>query len=171
MKPLFKISLVLILSLAAILPASAQTKKQIKQAEREAQVKQLINAQDYVFVASYMYPLGGGQRYLNTMYDVHIGKDTVEAWLPYFGVAYAGAGYNTSEDNGIKFTSTKFDYKADEQKNGSWNIIIRPRDSRTINQLIFTIAKNGNADLSVVSNNRQRIRFDGYIKEKPKTKK
>ena len=116
--------------------------------------------------------MGGGQRYLNVdYYDLEVSKDTVTAFLPYFGVAYSGAGYNNSEDNGIKFTSTKFSYDKAFKKNNSWVITIKPQDTRTTNQLILTVSPNGRADLSVISTNRQRIRFDGIIKPKPKTKK
>jgi hypothetical protein len=149
-------------------PTTAQTKKQARDAAKTAAVKKQIDSKNFTFQARYMYPMGGGQRYLNTDYDVRVTKDSVIAFLPYFGVAYSGAGYNSNEDNGIKFTSTRFDYQSEQKKNGSWNIVIKPQDSRTTNQLIFNISPNGSTDLSVISTNRQRIRFDGYLKDNPK---
>jgi hypothetical protein len=171
MKTLIKIIFALFISLQVIEPATAQTKKQVRDAAKVAEVKDQLDAKTFTFQARYMYPMGGGQRYLNTDYDVRVTKDSVIAFLPYFGVAYSGAGYNTNEDNGIKFTSTKFDYTSEVKKNGSRYIVIKPTDSRTTNQLVFNISPNGSTDLSVISNNRQRIRFDGYLKDKPKTKK
>jgi lipopolysaccharide export LptBFGC system permease protein LptF len=168
MKTLIKIIFILFISLQMVEPATAQTKKQTRDAAKAAEVKKQIDAKSFTFQARYMYPMGGGQRYLNTDYDVRVTKDSVIAFLPYFGVAYAGAGYNSNEDNGIKFTSTKFDYQTELKKNGSWYVVIKPQDSRTTNQLIFNISPNGSADLSVISTNRQRIRFDGYLKDKPK---
>ena len=172
MKFLINITLAILFSVAIVKPANAQTAKQIKQAKKNAEVKELVESQNFVFQANYAYPLGGGQRYLNAYYyDLTIGKDTVVAFLPYFGIAYSGAGYNNNDDNGIKFTSTKFSYSNEAKKNGSWLINIKPQDSRTTNQMVLTVQQNGTADLSVISQNRQRIRFDGIIKEKPKTKK
>jgi hypothetical protein len=168
MKTLIKIIFVLFISLQMVEPVVAQTKKQARDAAKTAAVKKQIDSKNFTFQARYMYPMGGGQRYLNTDYDVRVTKDSVIAFLPYFGVAYAGAGYNSNEDNGIKFTSTRFDYQSEQKKNGSWYIVIKPQDSRTTNQLIFNISPNGSTDLSVISTNRQRIRFDGYLKDNPK---
>jgi hypothetical protein len=168
MKTLIKIIFVLFISLQMVEPVVAQTKKQARDAAITAAIKKQINAKSFTFQARYMYPMGGGQRYLNTDYDVRVTKDSVIAFLPYFGVAYAGAGYNSNEDNGIKFTSTKFDYQSELKKNGMWYVVIKPTDSRTTNQLIFNISPNGSTDLSVISTNRQRIRFDGYLKDNPK---
>lgn len=168
MKTLIKIIFALFISLQMIEPAIAQTKKQTRDAAKAAEVKKQIDAKNFTFQARYMYPMGGGQRYLNTDYDVRVTKDSLIVFLPYFGVAYAGAGYNSNEDNGIKFTSTKFDYQSQLKKNGTWYVVIKPQDSRTTNQLAFNISPSGSADLSIISTNRQRIRFDGYLKDKPK---
>ncbi|WP_374949109.1 DUF4251 domain-containing protein [Mucilaginibacter sp.] len=171
MKTLLKIAFVLIIALQIYNPASAQTKKQIREAAKVADVKGQLDTRNFTFQAQYMSPLGGGQRYLNTDYDVRVTKDSVIAFLPYFGVAYSGAGYNNNEDNGIKFTSTKFDYQVEKKKNGISYIVIKPKDARSTNQLIFNISPNGATNLAVISNNRQRISFDGYLKDSPKTKK
>ena len=171
MKTLIKIAFAIFIALQVMEPVAAQTKKQARDAAKVAEVKDQLDAKNFTFQARYMYPMGGGQRYLTTDYDVRVTKDSVIAFLPYFGVAYSGAGYNSNEDNGIKFTSTKFDYQSELKKNGSRYIIIRPNDSRTTNQLVFNVLPNGATDLTVISTNRQRIRFDGYLKDKPKTKK
>lgn len=168
MKTLIKTIFVLFISLQMVEPATAQTKKQVRNAAKAAEVKKQMDAKNFTFQARYMYPLGGGQRYLNTDYDVRVTKDSVIAFLPYFGVAFSGAGYNSNEDNGIKFISTKFDYQSELKKNGTWYVVIKPQDSRTTNQLVFNISPNGSTDLSVISTNRQRIRFDGYLKDNPK---
>ena len=163
-----KLFFALMLVATVISPVSAQSKKSDKKAAKEAEIKDLINTKNYVFMANYAYPAGGGQMYLTPYYDLTIAKDSVIAYLPYFGVAYSGAGYNNNDDNGIKFTSTDFEYKSEQKKNGSWLIFIKPKDSRTTNQMVLTVEVNGSANLSVISNNRQQIRFDGYIKDRSK---
>lgn len=160
-----------LLAFSAIMPVKAQNAKAQKEAKKAAEVKQLIDAKDYIFQANYMYPLGGGLRYLTSPYDVTVRPDTVESYLPYFGVAYSGVGYNSNEDNGIKFKSTKFDYTTSYvQKNGSYIIRIKTNDTRSATQMTLQVYKNGSADLNVISQNRQQIRFAGYIKERKKTK-
>jgi archaellum component FlaF (FlaF/FlaG flagellin family) len=170
MKTLVKILFALLIAVAIINPAGAQSKKAIKEAKKAAEIKGLIDAKDYIFQASYMYPSGGGSRYLTSPYDLTVAPDTVEAYLPYFGVAYSGAGYNSSEDNGIKFKSTKFDYVTKAKKDGSYTINIKANDTRNATQMTLQVYANGNADLTVLSMNRQQIRFNGYIKERGKPK-
>jgi hypothetical protein len=170
MKTLVKILLALLIAVTAINQVNAQSKKAIKEAKKAAEIKGLIDAKDYIFQATYMYPSGGGSRYLTTPYDLTVAPDTVEAYLPYFGVAYSGAGYNSSEDNGIKFKSTRFDYVTNAKKNGSYTISIKTNDTRNGTQMTLQVYNNGNADLTVLSMNRQQIRFNGYLKERKKTK-
>jgi hypothetical protein len=170
MKTLVKILFALLIAVTAVNPVSAQSPKAIKQAKKAAEIKELIDAKDYVFQASYMYPSGGGQRYLTSPYDLTVAPDTVEAYLPYWGVAYSSAGYNSSEDNGIKFKSTKFDYKTIAKKDGSYTISIKTNDTRNVTQMTLQVYNNGNADLIVISTNRQQIRFTGTLQERKKTK-
>jgi hypothetical protein len=171
MKTLVKIFFALLIAVAIINPAEAQSKKAIKEAKKAADIKGLIDAKDYVFQALYMYPSGGGSRYLTSPYDLTVAPDTVEAYLPYFGVAYSNAGYNSGDDNGIKFKSTKFDYNTSiNKKNGNYTIRIKTDDTNNATQMTLQVYSNGNADLTVLSMNRQQIRFSGYLKERKKTK-
>lgn len=170
MKRLFNILTIVVLAVTMATPAKAQTDKQKKAAKKAQEVKELVESKNFVFQATYMYPMGGGQTFLTSPYDVTIGKDTVTSFLPYFGVAYSSAGYNNSNDNGIKFTSTKFDYKVSDLKKGGYRIYIRPSEVQGNTQMYLEVYPTGDASLSVNNVNRQSIRFQGYVKERPKTK-
>jgi hypothetical protein len=170
MKTLTKIFLTLIVSVVTVLPGLAQNKKADKEAAKIAEVKQLIQSKNYLFKAQYMYPMTGTQQYLTSDYDVKIGQDTVVSYLPYFGVVYFNAGYNNPSDAGIQFTSIKFEYSVEEKPNGSYLVYIKPKDTKNTTQMILNVASTGYANLSVQSNNRQLIRFSGYIQETPKAK-
>ena len=159
--------LVLIVS-AGLNAAKAQTTKKEKQAAKEAAIKASVDAKNYTFEANYVLPQRGGGRALTSSdYDLKVTKDTIKSYLPYFGRAYFDVAYNSSE-GGIKFTSTKFEYKVTEKKKGGWEIIIRPTDVRNLNTMTLSISTAGYASLSVSSNNRDYIMFDGYIKEPEK---
>jgi hypothetical protein len=168
MKALIKISLALFIAFSAIAPATAQTKKSEKQAAKAAAIKQMIESKNFTFEANYAYPSYGIQRYLTPNYDLRVTPDTVVSYLPFMGVAYSSAGYNNSDDNGIRFTSTNFTYTSEEKKNGMFYVVIRPKDAKNASQMSLTISPNGTADLSVLSTNRERMRFTGDIKEKQK---
>ena len=165
MKPLIKLSLLCLLVLTGLTSAFAQTKKE-RQAAKIALVKSMIDSARYVFNADYAYPLRGPQKALTSYYDLKVAKDSVIAYLPYYGRAYV-APYNPTE-GGIKFTSTNFMYSKKQKKDGSWQIIIKPKDHnitdwRDVQQLTFDISPDGYASLQVLSSNRAPISFNGTI--------
>jgi len=167
MRTPFKISLPFLLMLMIVNANAQQTAKQIKQQEKAASIKHKINAQKYTFIAQYAQPLRGGQKYLTSDYDLRVKRDSIIAWLPYFGRAYMDVPYNSTDD-GIKFTSTKFDYKIVEKKKGGWTITIVLNDVRRSQKLFLDVFTNGSATLQVASNSRDAITFQGYIKDDDK---
>ena len=137
---------------------------QDKKNDKALQVKESVENQHYIFVAQTALPLQGRVRQLTTDYTLKVSKDTVIADLPYFGRAYS-APIGTS-GGGIQFTSTKFEYTSTERKKGGWNISIKPKDSQDVRELSLSISENGYVSLQVISNNRQAISFNGYLKLK-----
>jgi hypothetical protein len=165
MKTLVKISAIIIASICiATTLLAQQTTKQAKAAAKANAVKGKIDAQNYTFNAEYALPMRGGQKYLTSDYDLRITKDSVIAYLPYFGRVYMSAPI-TPEENGIMFTSTKFSYKVDPKKKGGWIITITPANVKYVAKLLLDVSPNGAASLSATSNYRDEITFTGYMKE------
>jgi hypothetical protein len=151
--------------------SNAQTRKE-KQAAKMAAVKKMVEDGNYVFEANYAYPQGGGQKTLTSSYDLSISKDSVIAFLPYYGVAYLSPAPGETE-GGIKFTSTKFNCTTTQRKNGTWDVYIKPKDNnltdwRDVQQLQLNISQSGYASLQVISSNRSPILFNGEIAQKNK---
>jgi hypothetical protein len=76
-------------------------------------------------------------------------------------------------EGGIKFKTTRFDYKAKTNKKGGWDILIVTKDKnisdmRDVQSLRLSITSTGYASLNVTSTNRDPISFDGYIEERRK---
>jgi hypothetical protein len=171
MKAIKKISLPLLLlvfSLCWVSNANAQNSKQEKKAKQEAEIKKLLDSQNYVFKAQTAFPLGARSRQLNYDYDLRITKEAVVSYLPYYGRAYSAA---PGQSNGLDFTTKDFEYTIKENsKNDGWDITIRPKDTQQARELFLTAFKNGTANLQVTSNDKQNISFAGYITAN-KTKK
>ncbi|MDQ8003695.1 MAG: DUF4251 domain-containing protein [Pedobacter sp.] len=140
----------------------------------------IVEAKTYTFVARSAIPLNvqdinavmsrmpgniqGGAIQLNeTYYEVKVTPDSVIAFLPYFGRSFT-APINQNE-GGVKFTSTKFDYKGKKGKKRGWNITIQPNDTKESYRLAFDIGEGGYASLSLNSNAKQSITYQGYLKE------
>jgi hypothetical protein len=163
MKNLVKISLVFMACFGISTLAVAQTANQTKKEAREGAVKKQIEGRTFTFNANFAYPLHGGQRYLTPYYDLRLTKDSVIAFLPYFGQVYMNASLNP-DDNGIMFNTVKFNYQIVPMKKGGWNITIIPSDAKYVSKMLLEVYSNGNANLQVLSNFRDEIRFEGEIK-------
>lgn len=113
---------------------------------------------------------GGGMIQLSgSQYQLKISKDSVEAYLPYYGRAYTAS--MNPDDAGIKFKSKKFSYKTTKKKKGGWIINIAPKDAKEVQNMTLSVSENGYAVLNVNSTNRQAISFNGVIAEPKEDKK
>jgi len=140
----------------------AQDSKQDKKAKQEAQIKQIVDSQHYVFRAQTAYPLGRPSVQLTSDYELKITKDEVVSYLPYYGRAYSATPGST--DNGLNFTTKNFEYKSTPtKKDDGWEIVIKPKDTQQAREMLLTAYKNGSANLTVNSNDKQTISFSGYI--------
>lgn len=177
MRTLKNFFLVILLFSAATV--SAQTDK--------ATTLKILEAQDYVFVATSASPMnandinkvlsrmpgytgGAGNINLNgSSYDLTVTKDSVTAYLPYYGRSFTPK-IGSIDEGGIKFKSKSFGYKASMRKKGGWIISITPKDVRDNYNLTLTVTTAGYATLTVTNNTQQPITFTGYMAE-PKPKK
>jgi hypothetical protein len=142
----------------ALFPLAALTQNK---KDKQAQIKNMVEARNYVFKAQTAIPTAGSVRQLNSDFDLRVSKDTIVSDLPYFGRAYT-APINPSEGP-LRFTSTDFQYTATGKKKGGWDITITPKDRQDPRQLTLTIFENGTASVVVTSYNRQPISFNGYV--------
>ncbi len=160
---IYKICSVIVLF---FLISSCATQKE-KQA-RLTLVDSLIKADNFHFVAQRANPLRAGLissrlQQLDGSYYLKISKDTISSYLPYFGVAQS-APYGSNE-NGIQFTTTDFNYSK-KQTNKGFEITIVPKTTDKASKMFLSITESGTATLNVNSNNRDAISFYGTI-EKP----
>jgi hypothetical protein len=132
-----------------------------KDEAKEDSIKKYIDSKSFVFVAQSALPMKGKFISLSSSYDVKVAKDTITAYLPYYGEAHTAIF--SSEESGIKFTSTDNRYEAKQTKSG-WSITIKPKDLVNNVELHFNISKSGTTMLRVSDYKRDPISFRGYIK-------
>jgi hypothetical protein len=173
MKNLVHVFYAIILILSVVDTTNAQNKSADRKAAKIAEITKLLSAQNYVFKANFANPSRGGSRSLTSDYDLTVSKDTIVAYLPYFGGAYM-ADYN-STDGGIKFTATNFTYKVTAGKKGNHEIFITlPKsslsDPKAVQSMRLDVSPDGYASLQVTSFNRDPISFNGTIEERRHSK-
>src|ERR1700679_3931736 len=151
MKNLIKLFCALLISSCCFYTTKAQSKK----------TPQLVNDQNYVFVANYINPARGGGKALTDAYDLSVSKDSIITYLPYYGRAYL-ADYS-SYDDGIKFTWTHFNYKITSvDKKGNFEILITPKDknlgdAKAVQSMRLYISSDGYASLQIINFNRDPV--------------
>jgi hypothetical protein len=166
MKSIFFLKTLFLLTLAVISNTGlfAQETKAQKKADKIAQIKSLIDAQNYVFVAQNAFPMGGRMRSITPDYNVTVSTDSIVSYLPFFGRAYT-ADYGATKSP-LDFKTKSFDYSAKPGKKDGWNVTIKPKDNRGVQSMNLTVSSEGYASLQVTSTDRSAMSFNGYITER-----
>jgi Domain of unknown function (DUF4251) len=154
MKKLLSIFLVLL-----VFSACSSQKSTTSTPITNEQVNKMLEDQSFTFVARQVYPPGGRSRYLTETYTLTVNGNKVVADLPYFGKATQAT---IGGEGGIKFTSEKYKYEKAPNKKG-WKVTIRPEENTDVQVCYLSVLENGSANLSVSSNSRQTISYDGTI--------
>jgi len=137
---------------------------------------QVIEQNEFTFMAQRANPLdtsantimnsipgGFANRVMNLDYGYTIvfKKDEVSVNLPYFGRAYTAP--IDPRKTGFDFDSKDFNIKKSQGKKGSTVLNISFNDQNTVRKMIMEVFQNGKAYVSVESNDKQPISYDGYI--------
>lgn len=150
--------------------AQEKSKKELR-AERELQkqkeTESLIGSKNFVFNAEKANPLGYRMIILDyNTYTIKVTEENVVCDLPFFG-----RGYNVaygSADGGMKFEGKPENFTI-EKKKRSYIVKMTVKGKDDVYNLLFTVFFDGGTNVSVNSNNRASISYDGEIKA-PKAK-
>lgn len=146
-----------------VLSACSSQKSTTSSPVTNEQLNKMLEDQSFTFVARQVYPPGGRSRYLTETYTLTVNNNKVVADLPYFGRATQAT---LGVEGGIRFTSEKYKYEKAPNKKG-WKVTIRPEDNTDVQVCYLSVLENGSASLSVSSNSRQTISYDGTISPVP----
>jgi hypothetical protein len=154
-----------ILSESFVFAQDEPTKKEKRHEQEEktsGELKTMIEAKNFRFVARSVSPTGGTTRQLTTEYDLKIKNDSAKAYLPFFGRAYVG-GYGAT-DSGIRFDSEIIDY-SQEMRKKNYEIKFEAKSDKDTYNMHLSITPSGYATLFVTSNKREAISYNGIIDE------
>lgn len=175
MKRKFNYSLVTVLMLTFFVfslmnvIAQEKSKKQLKEErklEKQKQTTLLVDSKEFVFVAKTVNPQGGRTINLtNNDYTVEFRPDLIKSYLPFFGRAYSGVGYGG--DNGMKFEGKPKNNSIEKTKK-SYSIKMEVKGERDFYSLSLSVYFDGSAFLTINSNNRSSISYNGAIESLPK---
>jgi len=144
--------------------AQEKSKKELKEErkiEYQNQIEALIGTKEFVFKANTASPIGFKTVGLTpNLYYVRFQPDLVVSFMPYYGKAYGNMGF--SNDTGLNFEGIPEEFTSSTGKK-SYQVKVKVSSEGNAYTLIITIRFDGVTSLSISSNNRSNIVFDGYI--------
>lgn len=135
--------------------------KEERRLEKQKQVDKMINAKEFTFVPRIALPTGMSVVNLSpNQNSIKFQPDFIDSFMPFFGRAYRVEGYG--RDTGLQF-SGKPDKFTIEKKGKMYQINVVVKDVNDMFSLFLSVGVDGFASLSVSSNNRSPISFEGEI--------
>jgi hypothetical protein len=158
--------LLLLLSLVVTISfAQEKTRKQLKEArkiEKQKQTEILVNSKEFVFVARNASPQGFRTIDLTTNPNyVQFQPDKIKSEMPFFGIAYSGARYGG--DGGLNFEESPQEFTVEKGKK-AYQIKAVVKGDTDVYRLFLSVSFGGSATLSISSNNRSTISYNGEIR-------
>ena len=143
--------------------AQEKSKKQLKEEqklEKQKQIALVVESKEFVFVAERVIPQSGSALILTSEFDVTFHPDLIKSFLPFIGRGFSGIGYGG--DEGMKFEGKPTLFQVENTKKG-YQIKIEVRGKTDSYSMMLDVYHNGNAYLTINSNNRSPISYDGTI--------
>ena len=165
----------ILLFLIGTVPVMAQTtdkkaEKEKKRIELENAISALVESKTFEFRANRALPTGYKSVDLTTNPNfVKFKPDLIVSEMPYFGKAYS---VTYGRDGGLKFEGKPEVYTI-EKKKKNYEIEVKVKDKNDYFTINLTVAFEGSSSMSISSNNRSSISYNGEVfapeaqKEKP----
>jgi hypothetical protein len=160
-------TLILIVLLSLIIGTSyaqQKTKKQLREVrkiEKQMQIKAMVDAKTFVFVGRTALSQGFNTIDLTSNPNyLQFEPALIKSEMPFFGRAFNGVGYG--RDGGLKFEGTPEEFAVENRKK-SFEIKATVKGETDVYRLFLTVFLEGNATLTISSNNRSAISYNGAI--------
>ena len=148
------------------------TMQRLTPAEKEARQQQVaqmvadsLEGAHFKVVFDYVIPTRMQPRHLTTPYEVRVKGDTLNSYLPYFGVVYQ-VPYGGGE--GLIFDAHIDGYQCHKVKRDMYRVEVYMNRREDSYVYTFDIFDNGHADLKVSCRNRDFISYRGQMDVKLK---
>jgi len=129
--------------------------------ENDSLLQKRIQQQEYVFVPQTFSSTSFTTAIMSPDYKIRVTTDSVHVNLPYYGRSNTPQ-IGRSDEDGITFISTDFEYAAVAKKKGKWEITIKPKDAKGV-RFFLTVYSTGEAQMDVTSPRKESMLFKGYV--------
>jgi len=141
-----------------------KSKKEVKaekKLEQQKRIEELVDSKTFVFVARTALPSGGRAINLTTNPNyVNFYPELIDGNMPFFGRYFAGGGYGDTPGLTFKEKPEVFSV-VKKKKNFQINAKVKGESDRY--QLSLVVGFEGSSSLTITSNKRAAIRYQGTI--------
>ena len=158
--------LIVLLVVPSSIFAQEKTKKQLKEEHRQelkAHVEIVLNSKTFTFSPATATAQGFRPVGISSEHNyVKFRPGFIESKLPFYGQTYGSIAFGG--DEGLSFSGIPENYTlTNKKKNFRLNAAVNSEVN--VYKLILTVGFSGKATLSVSSNNRSPVTFEGWILE------
>ncbi|TDE41915.1 DUF4251 domain-containing protein [Flavobacterium rhamnosiphilum] len=144
--------------------AQEKSKKELKEErkiEKQKQTAALVDSKEFVFIGKTAFPQGFRTMDLTTNSNyIKFQPDFIKSEMPFFGRAYSGVGYGGG--GGLNFEGKPQEFTIEKGKK-AYQIKAVVRGDKDTYRLLLSVFFEGSATLSISSNNRSTISYNGEI--------
>lgn len=162
--------MVLIITQLPAVFSQEKSRKDIRQERRVEQQKKteaLVNSKNFMFVANRAIPQGYPTvDLISNPNHLKFSHDEIDSYMPFFGRAYQ---VNINHEGGFKFIAKPDSYDLVKTKKG-YEIKVKVKDKNDSYDIFLNISPEGTALLTIASNNRSTISYNGNIEPLPDEK-
>jgi hypothetical protein len=138
-----------------------------KKLNKRTQVEMMINSREFVFVPRMALPTGMKPVNISAnQYVVKFQPDFIDSYMPFFGRAYSTVGFGNNTGFSFKGKPEKF---TTEKGKKTFQINAVVKGETDIFRLFLSVGSEGSASLSISSDNRSTISYQGEINMPDKT--
>lgn len=123
-------------------------------------IEELLNSKTFEFIANTAYPASGTPKNLvGSSYSVSFSPEMIISNLPFYGRGYSGMAMG--RDKGMRFQGKPEKFSIEKKKEYEVKTIVNDGDTFEIS---LSVSDSGYATLTISSNNRGTISYQGEIK-------
>jgi hypothetical protein len=159
--PLLFLVLSLIINTGFSQEKTSKELRKERKIEDQNRIAALVNSKDFIFIASTALPMGFKSVNISgNSYYVKFHPDLIESIMPFFGKGYSAVAIG--DDTGLRFTGKPEDFTLLKNKK-NYQIEVVVKGTRDIYHLFLSLGFEGSGSLTITSNNRGTISYQGEI--------
>ncbi|HSI70983.1 MAG TPA: DUF4251 domain-containing protein [Gillisia sp.] len=128
------------------------------------ELQEAIASKTFEIEHQWALPLGGGMiDLIGNPNFIRIDKDSVDLYLPYFGVRHGGGGFN-SHEGGLIYKGEAKNFSVTEESKRKRIIRFEGRQDQDQLRFSITVFPDGSANTTVMMAQRQTIAYRGTVR-------